>query len=101
MLRGLSLRAAIAIPVEIRVESRRVFRLAADVGEDGLRLHREAPFEPGRPVEARFALPGGDEPLSLRAELVAEGCGLRFVDAPSSARAAIHRYVRDRLGLPR
>ena len=78
-----------------------MFRLAADVGEDGLRLQREAPFEPGRPVEARFALPDGGEPLSLRAELVAEGGALRFIDAPSSARAALHRYLKDRLGLPR
>jgi hypothetical protein len=97
----LSLRAPIAVPVEIRAESRRVFRLAADVGEDGVALDRPAPFEPGRPVETRFTLPDGSgDPLALRAELVAEGRGLRFVDAPPSVRAVLRRYVHGRLGLP-
>ena len=43
----MSLRAPIAVPVEIRAPARRVFRLAATVGEDGLRLGRGASFEPG------------------------------------------------------
>jgi hypothetical protein len=96
------LRAPIAVPVEIRAPTRRVFRLAAAVGEDGLRLARSASFEPGRPVDLRFALPDGGV-LALTA-MVGEGDGpdddLLFVDPPSEARAAIGRYVQERLGLP-
>jgi hypothetical protein len=107
----LSLRAPIAVPVEIRAPARRVFRLAWNVGEDGLRLARGAPFERGRPVDVRFGLPDGDT-LALRAEVAGEpdhdrdgatGDGpadLSFVDPPADARAALRRYVQLRLGLP-
>jgi hypothetical protein len=97
-----SLRAPIAVPVEIRAPARRVFRLAAAVGEDGIRLARGAPFEPGRPVDVRFELPDGGV-LSLRA-IVTEGDAqddeLGFVDPPADAREALRRYVHGRLGLP-
>jgi hypothetical protein len=102
----LSLRAPIAVPVEIRASSRRVFRLAWNVGEDGLRLERGAPFEAGAPVEVRFGLPG-DEALSLRAEVASGDQGddqlsfeLAFVDPGTEARIALRRYVHQRLGLP-
>jgi hypothetical protein len=98
-----SLRAPIAVPVEIRAPKRRVFRLAAAVGEDGVRLAGAAPFEPGRPVDVRFDLPDGLGALALRA-IVEEGEAatdrLVFVDPPSGAREAIRRYVHGRLGLP-
>jgi hypothetical protein len=91
--------------VEIRAESRRVFRLAWNVGEDGLRLARGASFEPGRPVHVTFGLPDGDR-LTLRATVTgededpAQAIDLDFVDPPAEARVAIRRYVHDRLGLP-
>jgi hypothetical protein len=97
-----SLRAPIAVPVEIRAPARRVFRLAAAVGEDGIRLARGASFEPGRPVDVRFQLPDGGV-LALRA-IVGEGDAqddeLGFVDPPADAREALRRYVHGRLGLP-
>ena len=100
---SVSLRAPIAVPVEIRAPKRRVFRLAAAVGEDGIRLAAAAPFEPGRPVDVRFDLPDGLGALALRA-IVEEGEAaadrLAFVDPPSGAREAIRRYVHGRLGLP-
>ena len=104
-----SLRAPIAVPVAIRDNARRVFRLARNVGEDGLRLERRLPFERGRPVEARLQLPSG-ETLVLRAQIAAggpddedvEAAGeLAFVDPPGEARVALRRYVVERLGLPR
>jgi PilZ domain-containing protein len=101
-MRRLSLRAPIAVPVEIRAPARRVFRLAADVGEDGLRLWRTAPFEPGRPVDVRFALPEG-EAFALRARMGGdgpEGDRLEFLDPPAEARVALRRYAHQRLGLP-
>jgi hypothetical protein len=91
--------------VEIRADSRRVFRLAWNVGEDGLRLGRGASFEPGRPVEVTFGLPDGDR-LTLRASVVGEdedpahAVDLDFIDPPADARAALRRYVHGRLGLP-
>jgi len=113
-----SLRAPIAVPVEIRAEARRIFRLAWNVGEDGLRLAGDLPFEPGRPIEARFRLPDGDG-LALRARIAAEDADddgdhddrraghdgprsreLTFVDPPAEARVALRRYVQQRLELP-
>jgi hypothetical protein len=108
-----SLRAPIAVPVEIRRDARadapRVFRLAWNVGEDGLRLARGLPFESGRLVEARFRLPGG-EALALPARVTAGGPDreeadepgeLTFVEPPGDARTALNNYVIDRLELPR
>jgi len=109
----MSLRAPVAIPVEVRSqegagEVRRAFRLSANVGEDGVRLVRPAPFDIGRPVAISFALPDA-EPIVLRAEVaLADGDGegeqggreLIFLGAPAEVRQTLHRYVIDRLGLP-
>jgi hypothetical protein len=108
-----SLRAPIAVTVEVRGETRegprRVFRLAANLGEDGLRLERPAPFELGRPVELRFCMPEGGEPLRLDAEVRAadgddeelgQGSELGFLAPDDDERRALRRYVIDRLGLP-
>jgi hypothetical protein len=110
-----SLRAPVAVPVEVRIsadaDSRRVFRLAVSVGDDGVRLERAAPFEIGRPVEVRFALPEGAT-LTLRAlvlhadsddENQHEGAGgreLRFIEPSAETREMIRAYVRSRLSLP-
>lgn len=108
-----SLRAPVAVSVEIRTAGepdRRVFRLAAAVGEDGLRLERPAPFDIGRPVDIRFHLPDDAAgSLALRAELALTdddgegehgGRELTFIDAPAEARLRLHHYIADRLGLP-
>ena len=112
-----ALRAPVAVPVEIRIgvgaDARRVFRLAASVGEDGVRLVRAAPFEVGRPVAVRFTLPTPADAgtLALRAEVLhadhddelrneeAGGRELTFIEPSAEARAAIRAYVRDRLSL--
>ena len=104
----MSLRAPIAVPVELRADARRAFRLSWNVGEDGLRLAGRLPFETGRLVEARFALPGGAA-LALRAEITAGGIDgedadergeLAFVEPPGDARRSLHAYVVERLELP-
>jgi hypothetical protein len=105
-----SLRAPIAVPVEIRAEARRIFRLAWNVGEDGLRVAGDLPFEPGRPIEARFRLPAG-EGLALRARVAGPDSDddgdqrersreLTFLDPSAEARVALRRYVQTRLELP-
>lgn len=99
----MSLRAPIAVPVEISAARRRRFRLAWSIGEDAVRLERGCSFEPGRPVTIRFALPDGDAVLSLAARVErgeADDDHLELVDPPAEAREALRRYVHDRLGLP-
>jgi hypothetical protein len=98
-----SLRAPIAVPVEILADGRRAFRLAAAIGEDGLRLQTRLPFEAGRIVEARLQLPDGTA-LALPARLAGQGDEpadeLLFLEPPADSRRLIHSYVVDRLELP-
>jgi hypothetical protein len=106
---GLGLQAPAAVPVELRASQRRVFRLSREIGEEGVRLERPAPFELGERIEVRVPLPDGER-LTLRATVEAVddederggkgGRGLRFIDAPHEARRLLHRYVARRLGLP-
>ena len=100
----MSLRAPIAVPVEIRADARadarRAFRLAWNIGEDGLRLCGDLPFELGRLVEARLLLPGG-EALALRAHVTAGNCDrepsdettTRPRDDPVSSASSIRRVT--------
>lgn len=100
---NVTLRAPIAVPVEIRADARRAFRLAAAVGEDGMRLETSVPFEVGRVIEARFWLPDGTGlilPARLDGEAGEPADALSFLDPPADARRALHRYVADRLELP-
>ncbi len=69
----MSLRAPIAVTVEVRAAGRRVFRLAENLGEDGIALERPAPFDIGRPVEVSFALPDDPTPFRLPARLDLRG----------------------------
>jgi PilZ domain-containing protein len=111
-----SLRAPIAITVEVRATGRRVFRLASSLGEDGLALERPAPFERGRPVEIAFVLPDGGERLRLPARVEAGdddddeegdargetrgGRELTFLAVGEEDRRLLRSYVAERLGLP-
>jgi hypothetical protein len=54
--------AALQVTAEIRVldvgaRLERVFRLTRAIGEAGVRLHRDLPWEPGRPVRVALSLP--------------------------------------------
>ena len=67
-----------------------------------MRLARGSGFERGRPVDLRFALPGG-EVLAVAARVEAgehEDDELVLLDPPAEARQALRRYVQERLGLP-
>lgn len=109
----MSLRAPIAVTVEVRAAGRRVFRLAENLGEDGIALERAAPFDIGRPVEVAFALPDDPDPLRLPARLevrsgdedddganAAGGRALTFLAVGEDDRRRLQGYVRDRLDLP-
>jgi hypothetical protein len=108
-----SLRAPLAVPVEVAASGRRIHRLSREVAESELTLERPAAFEVGEPVTARFGLPdvevGPPTSVSLRAVVALadeDGEGehggrvLRFVDPTRDARDLIARYVARRLGLP-
>jgi hypothetical protein len=106
---SLGLSAPAAVPVELRAEDRRVFRLSDEIGMGGIRLGRAAPFEPGRPVAVRFALPGSSDHIELEAEVVEigdpseageGGAALYFLDPTPEIKSAIAHYVADRLGIP-
>ena len=88
-----------------------MFRLSREIGEGGVRLERPAPFEPGRPVDVRFVLPGGAGRIDATAEVVTTGdseeqegasggAALYFLDLAPEGRAEIAAYVAGRLGLP-
>lgn len=109
----MSLRAPIAVTVEVRAAGRRVFRLAENLGEDGIALERPAPFDVGRPVEVTFALPDDPTLLRLPARLEvrsgdedddredgAGGRALTFLAVGEDDRHRLQDYVRDRLDLP-
>ena len=67
-----------------------------------MRLVQGCGFEPGRPVDVRFTLPGGDV-LALAARVDhgdADDDELALLDPPAEARQALRRYVHERLGLP-
>ena len=109
----MSLRAPIAVTVEVRAAGRRVFRLAENLGEDGIALERPAPFDIGRPVEVAFALPDDPDPLRLPARLdvrggdedddrenAAGGRALTFLAVGEDDRRRLQAYVRERLDLP-
>ena len=42
----------------------RVWRLSCAIGEDGVRLRRDLPFEAGRPVRVELTLPDQDETVA-------------------------------------
>ena len=97
--------------MEVRAGDRRVFRLSGEIGMGGIRLEQAAPFEPGRPVKARFTLPGAAYAFEIDAEVVAigdpseeagerGGAALYFYEAPPEIRSAIASYIADRLGIP-
>jgi hypothetical protein len=124
----MSLRAPLAVVVEIHTDERRWFRLSRNIGSDGIALARPVPIEIGRPVQLWITLPlarpgatssdatsanamalDDDEGrLSLRAEVIGEdaqaaddagGDELAFIDPPYDARQILKRYVKERLAL--
>jgi hypothetical protein len=107
----MGLAAPAAVPVEVISADRRVFRLSHEIGPGGLRLVKPAPFEPGRPVVVRFALPGQRERLEVPAEVAVTGdpveeegekggLQIAFREPTPETRALIAAYVSERLGLP-
>ncbi|HKA86468.1 MAG TPA: PilZ domain-containing protein [Haliangiales bacterium] len=96
-----------ALDVGARVD--RVWRTTRAIGVEGVRLERDMPFEPGRPVAVTLTLP--DDGAAVSATGVVEGVApddearegeaarpraVAFVDLPEDARRRILDYVRER-----
>jgi hypothetical protein len=108
--------APLAVAVEIRVldvGSRlvRAFRLSRSLGEDGLLVERDLPFEAGRPVSVELALPD-DDPQAVHgrgvviavapADEETEGeatrpRGVSFTHLDPECRRRVARYVAERM----
>jgi len=109
-----NLPAPLAVAVEIRAldvgpRIDRVWRLTRAIGEVGLRLERDLPFEAGRPVGVTLTLPDDDVALSANGivetvppdDEAADGEAARpravaFRALAEDARRRILRYVKER-----
>ena len=104
----MSLRAPLRVPVELK-RSNRWFRLARDVGTDGLSLSSAVPDEVEGPMQIRFHLPASAE-VTCHGEVIEEIVGegdseraerraVRFLDLDENSAARIQAYVTERLGI--
>jgi hypothetical protein len=89
----------------------RVWRLSRAVDEDRLLLHRDLPYEAGRPVRVELTLPDDDTPLaaigrvegvapSVEEERLGEHARPRaivFTSIADADRVRLTRYVTERL----
>jgi hypothetical protein len=105
----MSLRAPLRVPVELK-RSNRWFRLASEVGVDGISLLSAVPDELEGPLEVRFHLPGDAQAVVCRGEAAEEIVGegdeeraerrlVRFLDLDEPGAARIQAYVQERLGI--
>jgi hypothetical protein len=105
----MSLRAPLRVPVELK-RSSRWFRLAREVGVDGLSLSSAVPDEVEGPMQIRFHLPGAPEAVichgEVHEEIVGEGDSeraerraVRFLDLDENGAARVQAYVQERLGI--
>ncbi len=76
---------------------------ARNINEGGLFVESEAPHPPGTPVDLEFSLPGSEDPLQIRAQVVRasageagepRGMGLEFEHLDGPARQRINELVR-------
>ncbi len=95
--------APAAVTVEIRIldvgeRVERVWRASAAVGDEGIRLEHDLPWEPDRPVSLAFRLPDDDAPLALTGVVVTSAPGaIRFAPVDADTRRRLVRYVQERM----
>lgn len=114
----MSFQAPLNVTVEVRALDvgptiERVWRLSRAVGEDGVRLRRDLPWEAGRPVAVTLALPEEDLPVAVTGVVTAvppdepelEGEQARpraiaFTGVDEPTRGRLARYVLERMLSP-
>ncbi len=101
-----SVRAPLAVAVDVRFGGTRQRARAADLSETGLgiivRGDRARALVTGHEVEVEFALPGLSPPLALAAQIVwhdssAERLGVRFQSLDPGLAALLDAFARGRL----
>jgi hypothetical protein len=91
------LTAPLRIPVELTASDQRWFRLAIEVGEEGLGLSTPAPEELDGAIDVRFHLPGDARPILCHARV--DHDRVRFLDLEATDRTRVTDYLQERLGL--
>ena len=97
-------RLPLEIPVDLEFFGESFLATSVNIGLGGLFVATERRFEIGSRCHLRFTLPGQAQQLALTAEVQwlyghqgrALGMGLRFVDVPPAATAALQAFLRQR-----
>lgn len=97
-------RTSARIPVEMWVEEATdrelYFQRGANISEGGIFLEHTIPHTLGTEVSLRFVLPGDDEPIKVKGEIVnvnddqpGLGMGIKFLDLSEDAQTRITAYI--------
>ncbi len=96
-------RTDLVVRVDYRTVDELFSEFARNINEGGLFVESEAPHPPGTAVDLQFALPGSEDPLQIRAQVVrasaggageVRGMGLEFEHLDGAARQRINELVR-------
>ena len=98
--RRLAPRVGVQIWVEEATEHELYFQRSADLSTGGIYLENTIPHPLGTVVNLRFALPGSQEKLETRAEVVGAiagdkemGMSLKFIDLPAAHVEQIRKFI--------
>ena len=97
-------RTSARIPVEMWVEEATdrelYFQRGANISEGGIFLEHTIPHPLGTEVTLRFVLPGDEEPIKVKGEIVnvnherpGLGMGIKFLDISEDAHRRILAYI--------
>src|SRR5262245_22568104 len=100
-------RSNLRVPVQMWVEeshdTARYFQHCSNLSEGGIFLEKTIPHPIGTCVDIEFTLPGQNDPIRVRAEIVSAlegedrlGMGMKFVNLANDAADRIRRFIADR-----
>ncbi len=96
-------RTDLVVRIDYRTVDELFSEFARNINEGGLFVESEVPHPPGTAVDLQFTLPGSENPLQIRAQVVrasaggageARGMGLEFEHLDGAARQRINELVR-------
>ena len=95
-----AVRAAVDMWVEEIRGNELYFRRSSNLSIGGMYFEQSLPHAVGTEVELKFTIPGHDEVVETRAEVVntpeseeSLGMGLRFIDMSETHRALLNRFI--------
>jgi len=92
-------RIAVEMWVEESTDRELYFQRGANISTGGIFLQRTIPHSKGTVINLQFTLPGDDEPVRVRGEIVNVGhaddlgMGVKFLDLDEKDRQRIERFV--------